>query len=59
MSLKKFVTFNSAPSETTYPELPEQITWFRLFLGKRYKQKYNAYDIERFKCILIHLVISV
>jgi hypothetical protein len=40
MSWKKFVTFNSAPSVNTHPELPEQITWFRLFLGKKQEEKY-------------------
>lgn len=49
MSWKKFVTFNSAPSVTTYPELPDQIIWFRLFLGKRYKQKCIGVQHETFQ----------
>lgn len=33
---KKFIAVNSKPNPQTYPELPESITWFRLFLGLAY-----------------------
>lgn len=36
MSWKKFTTFNSSPTATTYPELPQNITYLRLFLGLAY-----------------------
>mmetsp|Transcript_10683 Transcript_10683/g.13508 ORF Transcript_10683/g.13508 Transcript_10683/m.13508 type:complete len:157 (-) Transcript_10683:139-609(-) len=36
MSWKKFTAFNSSPTSQTYPELPENITYLRLFLGLAY-----------------------
>ena len=33
---KQFTSINSKPTVTTYPGLPESITWFRLFLGLAY-----------------------
>lgn len=36
MTLKKFLSFNSKPTSTTYPTLPENITYLRLFLGFTY-----------------------
>lgn len=36
MSWKKFTAFNSSPTEKTYPNLPQNITYLRLFLGLAY-----------------------
>lgn len=36
MSWKKFTCFNSAPTSETYPDLPRNITYLRLFLGLAY-----------------------
>mmetsp|Transcript_15429 Transcript_15429/g.22602 ORF Transcript_15429/g.22602 Transcript_15429/m.22602 type:complete len:157 (-) Transcript_15429:158-628(-) len=36
MTWKKFTAYNSSPTVATYPELPENITILRLFLGLAY-----------------------
>eukprot|EP00559_Dactyliosolen_fragilissimus_P002550 CAMPEP_0184866996 /NCGR_PEP_ID=MMETSP0580-20130426/24631_1 /TAXON_ID=1118495 /ORGANISM="Dactyliosolen fragilissimus" /LENGTH=146 /DNA_ID=CAMNT_0027366979 /DNA_START=58 /DNA_END=498 /DNA_ORIENTATION=- len=33
MNWKKFTASNSRPTAVTYPDLPDDITWFRLVLG--------------------------
>mmetsp|Transcript_16334 Transcript_16334/g.19960 ORF Transcript_16334/g.19960 Transcript_16334/m.19960 type:complete len:156 (+) Transcript_16334:160-627(+) len=36
MSWKKFTAFNSSPTASSYPDLPQSITYLRLFLGLAY-----------------------
>lgn len=36
MSWKKFTAFNSQPTSKSYPDLPQNITYLRLFLGLAY-----------------------